>query len=48
MTGTGNPQVRVPEEAVDAVDRIKKEHGYPTRGEAVRHALREAGYLETA
>lgn len=41
---TDRTQVRVPSPVDEQIETIQKQHEYPTKGEAVRHAFREAGY----
>ena len=43
---TGNDRVRCPDDVIDAADRIQKEQDLSSRGEALRHALREGGYID--
>jgi len=41
---TGNPQVRLPEDVVDAIEAAQKDE--ETRGEAARRLFDDAGYLD--
>jgi hypothetical protein len=44
--GPNNDPVRCPDPVHEAAESVKKEYDYPTKGEALRHICREAGYVE--
>lgn len=44
MACMATEHARVPTPVLDKAKTVKKEHGYPTIGEAIRHMCREGGY----
>ena len=41
-----NRKLRAPEPVHDAAEQLREKHDYPSKGEAIRHVFREAGYLD--
>lgn len=44
--GPSNDPIRCPDPVHERAEEIMEEHDYPTKGEAIRHAFREAGYID--